>query len=184
MKRPLWRSIWDAAKFFAVLVVVLLVLQRFGVVDILPGHVTVIDGDSLREGQTEIRLHGIDAPEYRQTCTDSNGAEYACGKRAAEVLRNITKQGELICQRIEIDRYGRAVSNCKIGTLDVNHEMVARGWAVAFFQYGTPYVLAENTARQHKLGLWAGKFEAPANYRQRQRNLSGNITGMKDLQPD
>ena len=30
------------------------------------GYVKVIDGDSLMVGTTEVRLEGIDAPEYKQ----------------------------------------------------------------------------------------------------------------------
>ena len=30
-----------------------------------------IDGDSFKAGNIEVRLYGIDAPEYRQMCSDS-----------------------------------------------------------------------------------------------------------------
>jgi endonuclease YncB( thermonuclease family) len=178
------RSFWEILKFIVVLLVVLAVLQRFGVVDILPGQVTVIDGDSLREGKTEIRLYGIDAPEYRQTCKDATQADYDCGKRAREALWQLIRQGELKCKSLDIDRYGRSISNCQIGALDVNREMVAQGWAVAFVQFGLDYVGEEKTARQNKRGLWAGSFEEPAQYRKRMRNLNGDVTGLPDLPPD
>ena len=42
----------------------------------------VIDGDSLTIGDKEIRLIGIDAPEYNQTCFDDNNSEYDCGQEA------------------------------------------------------------------------------------------------------
>ena len=32
------------------------------------GPAAVIDGDSLRVAGVEVRLHGVDAPEGRQTC--------------------------------------------------------------------------------------------------------------------
>jgi endonuclease YncB( thermonuclease family) len=184
MKRPLWRSLLDAAKFLALFIIVLLVLQRYGVVDIMPGQVTVIDGDSLREGKTELRLYGIDAPEYRQTCIDQAHIEYACGKRAADALRQLVKQGELKCRELDIDRYGRSVSTCNIGTMDVNQAIVAQGWAIAFTQFGTDYVSTEKTARQNKLGLWAGTFELPSIYRQRLRNMNGDVAALQDVPPD
>jgi endonuclease YncB( thermonuclease family) len=60
--------------FLSVLFIVLMVMNRFnlidlGQVDLGNGEYAVIDGDSLRKGQTEIRLVGIDAPEYRQSCS-------------------------------------------------------------------------------------------------------------------
>jgi hypothetical protein len=35
--------------------------------------ILVIDGDSLRSGDSEFRLFGIDAPEYSQTCSEQVG---------------------------------------------------------------------------------------------------------------
>ena len=35
-------------------------------------HIKVIDGDSIVLNGTEIRLEGIDAPEYKQICHDKN----------------------------------------------------------------------------------------------------------------
>ena len=36
-------------------------------------HVRVVDGDSLFLGNKEVRLSGIDAPEYKQTCFAVSG---------------------------------------------------------------------------------------------------------------
>jgi endonuclease YncB( thermonuclease family) len=183
--RSPWRTAFDALKFLAVLVIVLLLLQHFGVVDIVPGNVTVIDGDSLREGQTEIRLYGIDAPEYRQTCRDASQTEFPCGKRAAQELRSLVRGAEVKCQSLETDRYGRAVATCLVGHININREMVAKGWAVAFIQFGSDYVLVEKQARAAKLGLWAGHFEDPSTYRQRNRTTRGDVAGRgDDITPD
>jgi len=35
--------------------------------------------DTIHIGQTKIRLHGIDAPEMKQTCRTSEGKEQMCG---------------------------------------------------------------------------------------------------------
>ena len=106
-------------------------MKQFGMIDLGGGPILVVDGDSLRQGDTDIRLHGIDAPEYRQTCRDKHGAEYPCGKQAMNALRNLVREGEVSCISIETDRYGRAVSVCKRGELEINGEMVRLGWAVA-----------------------------------------------------
>ena len=42
------------------------------------GQVQVTDGDTLRKGKLKIRLHGIDAPENKQMCTNLNNELYAC----------------------------------------------------------------------------------------------------------
>ncbi len=182
--RPLWRTLIDALAFLVLFVVILLTLQLSGVVDVAPGNVVVIDGDSLREGNTEIRLYGIDAPEYRQTCLDESKKDYPCGKRAAEALRSLIHSAEVKCVSLEKDRYGRSVSTCRVGAVEINREMVALGWAVAFIQYGADYVLVEKQARQAKRGLWAGQFEEPALYRQRQRSVNSDISQLGPLPPD
>jgi endonuclease YncB( thermonuclease family) len=174
----------DALFFLALFVIVLLALQLTGVVDVAPGKIVVIDGDSMREGGTEIRLYGIDAPEYRQTCSDSAKKIYSCGKRATEALQNLVQGGDMKCRSMTKDRYGRSVATCTAGTLEINREMVARGWAVAFTQFGPDYILVEKQARQAKRGLWAGQFEQPSIYRQQQRNLNGGLVDTGSLPPD
>lgn len=43
--------------------------------------------------------------------------------------------------------------------------MVSSGYAVAYRHYSIDYVSAEDSAKLHKRGLWAGKFEMPSEYR-------------------
>ena len=45
----------------------------------ITGKPRIIDGDTLHINQTKIRLHGIDAPEMKQTCRTSKGKEQMCG---------------------------------------------------------------------------------------------------------
>ena len=49
----------------------------------------VIDGDSFFIGKTEIRLEGIDAPEYFQECYDAEDNPYPCGKKAKKALDEV-----------------------------------------------------------------------------------------------
>ena len=51
----------------------------------LTGNPHIIDGDSIRIADVEIRLQGIDAPEGKQMCK-IKGEEWACGKAAKETL--------------------------------------------------------------------------------------------------
>lgn len=173
--RPFYRSAIDALVFLAVLTFVLAVMKQLGMIDLGTGSVHVVDGDSLRKGDTDIRLYGIDAPEYRQSCNDKHDAEYPCGKQSANALRGLVQGHEVSCTSIETDRYGRAVSVCKIGNLEINGEMVRLGWAVAYSRHSLSYVHLEAEARKAKRGIWAGTFEMPEAYRARQRLVRGSL---------
>jgi hypothetical protein len=63
-------------------------------------------------GDTRLRLHGIDTPELRQTCEDSSGEAWACGRRAASELAVAVAGGEVHCISRERDRYQRLVATC------------------------------------------------------------------------
>ena len=173
--RPFYRSVIDALVFLAVLTFVLALMKQFGMIDLGTGSVQVVDGDSLRKDDTDIRLYGIDAPEYRQSCRDRLGSEYFCGKQSANALRGLVKGQEVSCSSVETDRYGRAVAVCKIGELDINGEMVRLGWAVAYSRHSLSYVRVEAEAKKAKSGIWSGTFENPEDYRARQRLVRGDL---------
>ncbi len=178
--RPFYRSIGDATVFLLVLTLVLALMKQFGMIDLAPGSVRVVDGDSLRRSDVEIRLYGIDAPEYRQSCRDKHGKEYSCGRQAANALRGLVQGREVSCSTSETDRYGRAVALCKAGDLDLNREMVRLGWAVAYTSHSISYAGVEAEARKAKRGIWAGTFEKPETYRARQ-HLTQGILGGPDM---
>jgi len=146
------------------------------------GRYDAIDGDSFRLGKREIRLHGIDAPEYRQTCTTADGAAVPCGKMARDALTRLARNGEVACALVEYDRYRREVSECTAGKTNLNREMVRQGWAVAYTKHlGTdPYNIAgaEAEAKAAKRGIWAMRFDRPEVWRNRNRNLQGNMGGV------
>jgi endonuclease YncB( thermonuclease family) len=167
----------DGLVFVIVLTLVLAAMKQFGWIDLGVGSLQVVDGDSLRRGDMDIRLHGIDAPEYRQNCRDKHGAEYACGKQAANALRSLVGEREVSCSSIETDRYGRAVAVCRIGELEINGEMVRLGWAVAYSRHSFSYMRLEAEAWRAKRGIWAGSFELPEDYRARLRLVQGDFGG-------
>lgn len=184
-QRGLLRSLLDLAAFLIVLTATLYFMQRFNVIDLGTSAVAIVDGDSLRRQGQEIRLHGIDAPELAQTCADHQGREFACGREAKNALRSIVGQREVHCTSMETDRFGRAVSTCAIGKLDIAAEMVRLGWAMAYPD--SPYAAAERDAKRAGRGIWAGRFEKPADYRARMRATRGSaaeITHESMLMPD
>jgi len=126
----------------------------------ITGSAKVIDGDSLKVADVEIRLFGIDAPEGRQDCRRNNQA-WRCGEDAATKLRALVQGATLRCTPRDTDDYGRKVSVCKNGSTDINAEMVRAGLALAYRRYSNDYVDEENEARTAKRGLWAGEFTAP-----------------------
>lgn len=127
--------------------------------------VTVVDGDTLRVSGVKVRIHGIDAPETRQGCVRA-GLFWSCGAEATRVMEQLAA-GPIRCVGIEQDRYGRTVAKCFAGALDVGRELVRRGLALAYRRYSLDYVEDEDHARLNRLGMWAGEFEAPWDWRRR-----------------
>jgi endonuclease YncB( thermonuclease family) len=128
----------------------------------LTGAAEAIDGDSVRLGGQEIRLKGIDAPEYMQICTVS-GRDFPCGREARAHLRRLLVSGLATCVGGERDRYGRLLAVCRVRGIDVNAAMVRDGHAVAFGSYTEE----EADAKAAYRGLWAGTFERPQDWRRR-----------------
>ncbi|MDX8491879.1 thermonuclease family protein [Mesorhizobium sp. VK22B] len=124
------------------------------------GTAIVNDGDSLTLGTERIRMRGIDAPEYTQTCREE-GADYPCGRLARQSLVRLIANRPVSCRGWQRDRYGRLLGACKAGDTDLNRAQVQAGWAVAFGDFETE----EATARVAKVGIWAGSFEEPQDWR-------------------
>ncbi len=127
---------------------------------VLTGHVEVIDGDSLRLNGVELRLEGIDAPEYQQTCRRGAAVE-PCGKQARQALVALIGRGEPVCEVASRDRYGRGVALCRLGSVEINRQMVAEGHAVSFGLFEAE----EERARRAGLGIWGSTFERPSDWR-------------------
>lgn len=141
--------------------IVLLMLLLPGMVQ---AKVKVIDGDSIVVDGVERRLSGIDAPEYNQICFDAKSKEYQCGQMAMSYLKKLVNN-KIKCKTLTTDRYKRKVSECKVGNLNINEEMVRQGMAVSYNQYEQGYDKAEKQAKDAKLGIWQGRFIKPELFR-------------------
>jgi endonuclease YncB( thermonuclease family) len=128
------------------------------------GRLQAIDGDSFRLAGHEVRLAGIDAPEGRQEC-DRSGRSFPCGREAEAVLRRLAGAAEVQCRIEKRDRHGRLLAVCEAGGIELNRRMVEEGWAVAFGRYERE----EKAAAAARRGLWAGRFERPRSWRDRNR---------------
>lgn len=139
------------------------------VTSILGGGARVIDGDTLDVDGKKVRLHGIDAPESRQTCRRGFRA-WACGDDAKRALERLIGVSGVKCEERSKDRYGRSVANCRVGRHDINAWMVRNGWAVAYRQYGGgAYAADEAVARIRKAGIWSSRFVMPWDWRKGKR---------------
>jgi endonuclease YncB( thermonuclease family) len=134
------------------------------------GKAWIIDGDTINISGTHIRLQGIDAPESDQTCTESTGKTWLCGRAAARELKAHIRGEELTCQRKALDKYKRVLAVCTLPDgSDINAWMVAQGWALAY-GFANTYEAEEAQARAAKRGIWAGNFVAPWRWRQSQKD--------------
>jgi endonuclease YncB( thermonuclease family) len=95
----------------------------------LIGRARVLDGDSLEISGVRIRLQGIDAPEWKQTCVDPKGQTWSCGQTATQELRSYIGGRELTCARHGVDRYNRILATCSVPDgSDVNAWTIKQGW--------------------------------------------------------
>jgi endonuclease YncB( thermonuclease family) len=132
------------------------------------GRARIVDGDTIEIAGTRIRLQGIDAPEWEQTCTDSRNRSWSCGRSAADELRAHIRGQELTCDRKGYDRYKRALAVCHLPDgSDINAWMVRQGLALAYGFSGI-YTSEETDAQAARRGIWSGSFVPPAQWRERQ----------------
>ncbi len=160
--RSLIRRLLDFALVITILFLLAVVSTRLDRVANLQlsGEATVNDGDSITLNGERIRLRGIDAPEYAQTC-QRDGAPYSCGRLSRQALADMAKDRRMECKGWERDRYGRLLAICSAGGVDLNRKQVELGWAVAYGDYAD----VEAAAREKRVGLWAGSFDRPRDWR-------------------
>jgi len=133
------------------------------------GKARVIDGDTITINNVKIRFSGIDAPEknyYGQTqfCKGPKGV-WACGKKASSKLKKLINGQEVQCTDEGKDRYGRTLSICYANGVDLQAEMVRSGMAVAYLRYSNRYENEMVEAMAAQVGIWAGPFVEPEQWR-------------------
>jgi endonuclease YncB( thermonuclease family) len=135
------------------------------------GKADVIDGDSLKvdDGSEikEVRLFGIDAPEYSQTCFDESDKEYTCGNNSQKFLVDLIDKKQITCFYSQKDVYNRFLAICEIDRISINQEILKNGMALIYNFNQSDEVMKEleKSARISKIGIWQGKFQKPKDYR-------------------
>ena len=128
----------------------------------------VIDGDTIDVGAVRVRLHGVDAPESRQSCL-AGERRWPCGEQATRALAGRIGGRTVSCEERDRDRYGRVVAVCHAAGEDLNAWMVRQGWALAYRKYSRAYVADESAAKAARRGIWRGRFVAPWDWRRGER---------------
>ncbi len=126
----------------------------------LEGTPKLVDGDSFFLAGKEVRMQGIDAPEWRQSCT-RDGKSWPCGEEARRQLARLLAGQKMVCRIHSVDQHGRLLAHCSAGGQDLNAAMVSSGFAVAFGDYEAQ----ERSAREARRGLWSGEFQRPRDWR-------------------
>lgn len=131
--------------------------------------VNVLDGDSLlvahKSGRKEVRLKGIDAPEFDQPY----------GTEASDCLRALVLRQTVTVEPFAIDAYGRTIAKVYISGECVNERLLAQGCAWLYTRFCTSGDLKawkslEKKARDGRLGLWSQPDpRAPWDFRRSKR---------------
>jgi micrococcal nuclease len=131
---------------------------------IVPG--SIHDGDTLRirqgEKVTKVRFCGIDAPEMAQPL----------GVESRDYLKRLVGDGAVRVVMVEKDKYDRTVAELFLADgRSVNVEMVRAGMAYHYAKYSGNCAVkgaigqAEGEAQLKHMGVWAGDYQRPWDYR-------------------
>ena len=122
--------------------------------DAQPAQVAVVDGGTLRLRDHVVRLLGVEPPSRGTTCKASDGTGYDCGAAATNALAALVQQTPVACRLRGHDDMGRSYAICEASGTELNHAVIAAGWARA--DDLLPALKGEEaTARAQHRGLWA-----------------------------
>jgi endonuclease YncB( thermonuclease family) len=138
--------------------IIFILFPAFSYADTLTGRVVrVVEGDTLvvqdsNKAQHEIRLLGIDAPEFKQ----------AYGAKSTDNLSNLVAGRFVVIDYSKRDDNERIVGKVLLSRQDINLEQIKAGlaWQDKMFSVGQNesdrqlYSQVEHQARKEKRGLW------------------------------
>jgi micrococcal nuclease len=131
-----------------------------------------LDGDTVA---IDLRLLGVDAFERRQLCARDDGC-WPCGKAAQDYAARLLDRGEATVTLTPARTYGRPVARVAVGGVDLGEALIGAGLAIPEPRYlqdmpslARRYALAYGAARGARRGAHAGRWIAPARWRQGER---------------
>ena len=144
-----------------------------------PSWANAIDGETLmlEQGQIVVLL-GIKALRPDQTCSDADGAIYACGHQATTYLQSIVQDRPLYCLMyypnlgacVPLDE-GDALPE-SIEDFYASNSLQARmvGAGLAFTEGVGVAIMGgyQDEAQRKRVGAWQGAFEPPSRWEARQ----------------
>lgn len=113
-------------------------------------RVRVVDGDTLRCGETRIRLASIDAPELPGHCRPGRQCTPGDPYASTGNLERLVAKQSVTCRPVEMDRYGRTVAYCAAGGRDLSCAQIAA--AAAVVRYGDPMCDRAGKPHDRRLG--------------------------------
>lgn len=164
--------------FFAAVIWLIVALDRFNETgaDALSGKAYVSDGDTLRIAGVRVRLLGIDAPELKQSCVNTDGDDWPCGQAARDLMMSLVANTRIQCTGDTHDRYHRLLAHCSNGQVDLGAEMVRNGLALG----EADYLVELTEARTRKKGMWSGDFVTPRIWRDTNDNKPSSPSDLID----
>ena len=165
--------------FFGLVALLVARLNQREATEPLVGKAYVIDGDTISILRDHIRLKGIDAPELAQTCDGASKA-YPCGQISRQSLIKLIGGRQVRCVDEGRDKFNRTLATCFTGDINLNRSMIEAGQAAAYGDYRD----VELQARLKRVGLWAGKFETPQDWRRDHEQPNETVQPQQNQAPN
>lgn len=130
------------------------------------------DGDTVRDGETRVRLVGVDAPEMGQLGWDRDGGTVPVGSQSQAYLQGFLGNGPAMVGQEFGQSWGRKVAPISVASEDAGQSILREGYGLAAPDYladdpqrQRDYLEAERRARQNRLGMHGTFAQTPANHR-------------------
>ena len=121
--------------------------------DVISGNAFVTDGDGIRVAGKEVRIVGIDAPEWNQMAQHSDGHWFNHGRIVKGALIEEIGGKHVRVLLEDTDKFERLIGTVIYECRDIGEWLVREGHAIA--AYDNRYKLSERDARKEKRGMWA-----------------------------
>ena len=100
----------------------------------------------------------------------NRGDSTDAGRTATEALKNAIGYSPVRCDlTAQRERYGRALGTCFVDGRNLDRWLVRQGYALVYRRKSMRYIADEEAARLRKVGMHAGRYVAPWDWRRGKR---------------